>query len=388
METTNKNLPSSADVVIIGGGVIGLSCAFRLAQAGVPDVVLLERDELGSGSSSRAAGGVRAQFSNRANIELSSRSIKTYQNFTKLFDQEIDFCQVGYLFLLSTPESAESFEESVALQNELGVPSRMISVSEAKRLSPLINTRGLVAAAFSPSDGHCSPDSVVLGFAGAARRAGATLINQTEVTDIVRSGDDIEAVVTTAGTIRTTTVICAAGAWSLNVGKLVGVDLPVLPVRRQILVTEPLKEPDREFPLTVDLETTLYFHKTGKQLLIGMSDPDETPGYKLETSDDWLPRLGEALAKRAPSLTSMGISAGWAGLYEVTPDNNALIGEAKDVNRFLYATGFSGHGFLMGPAIGEVIRDLYLGAPPFTDVSSFDASRFADNQILPELNVI
>jgi len=388
MQTTNENLPSSANVVIIGGGVIGLSCAYRLAQAGVPDVVLLERDVLGSGSSSRAAGGVRAQFSNRANIELSLRSIKTYQNFTKLFDQEIDFCQVGYLFLLSTPESAESFEESVALQNELGVPSRMISVSEAKRLSPLIDTKGLVAAAFSPTDGHCSPDSVVLGFAGAARRAGARLITQTEVTDIVRSGDDIDAVVTTAGTIHTTTVICAAGAWSLNVGEFVGVDLPVLPMRRQILVTEPLKEPDREFPLTVDLETTLYFHRTGKQLLIGMSDPDETTGYKLETSDDWLPRLGEALAKRAPSLTSMGIAAGWAGLYEVTPDNNALIGEAKGVNRFLYATGFSGHGFLMGPAIGEVIRDLYLGEEPFTDVSSFDASRFADNQILPELNVI
>jgi len=388
METNNKNLPSSANVVIIGGGVIGLSCAYRLAQAGVPDVVLLERDVLGSGSSSRAAGGVRAQFSNRANIELSLRSITTYQNFTKLFDQEIDFCQVGYLFLLSTPESAESFEESVALQNELGVPSRMISVSEAKRHSPLIDTKGLVAAAFSPSDGHCTPDSVVLGFAGAARRAGATLINQTEVTDIVRSSDDIEAVVTTAGTIRTSTVICAAGAWSLNVGEFVGVDLPVLPMRRQILVTEPLKEPDREFPLTVDLETTLYFHRTGKQLLIGMSNPDETPGYKLEMSDDWLPRLGEAMAKRAPSLTSVGISAGWAGLYEVTPDNNALIGEAKGVNRFLYATGFSGHGFLMGPAIGEVIRDLYLGVEPFTDVSSFDATRFADNQILPELNVI
>lgn len=388
METTTNNLPSSASVVIIGGGVIGLSCAYRLAQAGVPDVVVLERDELGSGSTSRAAGGVRAQFSNRANIELSSRSLATYRNFTSFFDQEIDFHQVGYLFLLSTPESAESFQASVALQNELGVPSRMINVSEAKHLSPLIETKGLLAAAFCPSDGHCSPDSVVLGFASAARRHGAMLIPRTEVTDIERRGNDIEAVVTPYGKIRTNTVICAAGAWSSSVGERVGVDLPVLPIRRQILLSEPLDGPNYEFPLTVDLSTTLYFHRSGRQMLIGLSDPDETPGFKLETSDDWMPRLGEALARRAPSLTSVGIATGWAGLYEVTPDNNALIGDAKDVNRFLYATGFSGHGFLMAPAIGEVIRDLYLGIRPFTDITSFDASRFASNRSLSEVNVI
>jgi sarcosine oxidase subunit beta len=385
---TNSDLPSTANVVIIGGGVIGLSCAYQLAKAGVSDVILLERDTLGSGSTSRAAGGVRAQFSNRTNIELGSRSLEVYRNFKTIFDQEIDFHEVGYLFLLSTPESVKSFEASVALQNELDVPSRMVSVSEAKRLSPLIDTRDLLAASFCPSDGHCTPDSVVLGFARAARRYGATLIPQTEVTDIEHRGRDIQAVVTPFGKIRTNTVICAAGAWSSSVGTRAGVDLPVFPVRRQILVTEPLAEPNYEFPLTVDLSTTLYFHRSGRQMLIGMSDPDETPGFKLETSDEWIPRLSEALSRRVPSLTSVGIAAGWAGLYEVTPDHNALIGEAGEVNRFLYATGFSGHGFLMAPAIGEVMRDLYLGHRPFTDVTSFDATRFVSNRSFPEVNVI
>lgn len=368
--------------------MIGLSCAYRLAKAGVSKVVLLERDSLGSGSTSRAAGGVRAQFSNRTNIELGARSLDVYRHFTELFNQEVDFCEVGYLFLLTTPESVQGFEASVALQNELGVPSRMISASEAKRLSPLINTTDLLAASFCPTDGHCAPDPVVLGFAAAARREGATLISQTEVLNIETESGGIEAVVTSRGRVRTNTVICAAGAWSFQVGGWVEVDLPVVPVRRQILVTEPLPEITQDMPLTVDLETTLYFHRSGRQIVIGMSDPDETPGYKLDTSDEWLPRLGDALAHRVPKLTSVGIATRWAGLYEVTPDHNALIGEAEHVNRFIYATGFSGHGFLMGPAIGEVVRDLYFNKEPFTDVSGFSASRFSSDQSLPETNVI
>jgi sarcosine oxidase, subunit beta len=381
-------LPDSATVVIIGGGVIGLSCAFRLAKAGVSDVVLLERDSLGSGSTSRAAGGVRAQFSNRANIELSARSLDVYRHFTELFDQEVDFCEVGYLFLLTTRESVLGFEASVALQNELGVPSRMISASEAKRLSPLINTTDVLAASFCPTEGHCAPDSVVLGFARAARGEGATLISQTEVLDIEIRDGEIEAVVTSHGPLRTNAVVCAAGAWSSQVGEWIGLDLPVVPVRRQVLVTEPLPHIKQDMPLTVDLATTLYFHRSGRQMVIGMSDPDETSGYKLNMSDNWLPRLGDALAHRVPELTSAGIATGWAGLYEVTPDHNALIGEAEGVNRFIYATGFSGHGFLMAPAIGEVVRDLYFDKEPFTDVSGFSASRFSNGESLPETNVI
>jgi len=378
----------TASVVIIGGGVIGLSSAYHLARTGVRNVVLLDKDALGSGSTSKAAGGVRAQFSDPVNIALGARSLETFGNFAASFGQEIDFHRVGYLFLLSTPESVAAFEAGVAVQNELGVPSRMISVAEARRMSPLIDPDGLLAAAYSPSDGHCTPESVVLGYATAARRAGATLLPKRPATGIdVRDGRVI-AVRTAAGTIETDTVICAAGAWSAEVGSWAGVDLPVTPLRRQILVTEPVPGLDPHTPFTIDFDTTFYFHREGRGLLLGMSDPDETPGFKLDRSDAWLPRLGEIVERRAPALTEIGIASGWAGLYEMTPDHNALIGRAETVESFLYATGFSGHGFLMGPAVGEVIRDLYLGLQPFVDVTRLSAGRFAHAGGRPELNIV
>jgi sarcosine oxidase subunit beta len=384
----SARFPTNASVVIVGGGVVGLSTAYHLARAGVRHVVLVEQDEFGSGSTCKAAGGVRAQFSDAVNIELGLRSLKTFENFKQEFDQEIDLHQVGYLFLLDQSQHVEAFDKNVALQNELGVTSRMIDVVEAKRLSPLIETEGLLAAAWSPSDGHCTPESVVLGYARAARGAGARLIRGCSVTDIATDGTRLTAVETSYGTIRTETVICAAGPWAKQVGDMVGVNLPVVPLRRQILTTEPMAGLDPNTPFTIDFSTSFYFHSEGPGLLLGMSDPDEKPGFKLSRSDDWLPRLGEAIERRAPKISEVGIANGWTGLYEMTPDHNALVGEAPEVSRFLYATGFSGHGFLMGPAIGEVMRDLYLGNMPVVDITSLDVGRFNTSAIRPELNIV
>jgi sarcosine oxidase subunit beta len=354
----------------------------------VPDVVLLDAGALGSGSTCKAAGGVRAQFSDPVNITLGARSLETFQNFPALFGQEIDLHQVGYLFLLSSPEAVRAFEANVALQNDLDVPSRMISPAEAARLSPLIDPEGLLAAAWSPTDGHCTPESVVLGYASAARRAGVTVLPHCAATGIdVRDGR-VEAVQTAAGRVETETVLCAAGAWSAQIGAWAGVDLPVVPLRRQILLTEPLPGLDPATPFTIDFDTTFYFHGEGRGLLLGMSDPDETPGFKLTRSDDWLPRLGEAIERRAPALAEVGVSSGWAGLYEMTPDHNALIGRSSTVQGFLYATGFSGHGFLMGPAVGELMRDLYLGRPTFVEVGGLSADRFSSADSRPELNIV
>jgi sarcosine oxidase subunit beta len=381
-------LPPRASVVVVGGGVIGLSTAYHLARAGVSDVVLLERDTFGSGSTCKAAGGVRAQFSDAVNIELGARSLQAFETFEATFGQEIDLHQVGYLFLLETPEQVETFEKNIALQNELGVPSRLIEVAEAKALSPLLSTEGLLAAAYSPTDGHCTPESVVAGYAGAARRAGARLVRGCTVTGIGSRAGAITHVVTEQGSIETDTVICAAGAWSGSLGAMVGVDLPVQPLRRQIITTAPMPGLDPKTPFTIDFTTSFYFHGEGQGLLLGMSDPHETPGFRLNTSDDWLAGLGDAIQRRAPAISEVGLGAGWAGLYEMTPDHNALVGEAKGVSRFLYATGFSGHGFLMGPAIGEVMRDLYLGRSPVVDVSPLSAARFADTGLRPELNIV
>ncbi|WP_033285805.1 NAD(P)/FAD-dependent oxidoreductase [Streptomyces sp. NRRL F-525] len=377
-----------AEVVVIGGGVIGTSIAYHLARAGVRDVVLVERDELAAGSTSKAAGGVRAQFSDGLNVQLGARSLEAFERFEEDTGYDIGLHRVGYLFLLSTPEDVANFEAGVRLQNSLDVPSRIIDPAEARCLSPLISTEGLLAAAYSPDDGHCTPEAVVHGYAAAARSHGATILRHTDVTGIETHGDTITAVVTTLGRIDTNTVICAAGAWSKGIGAMAGVDLPVQPLRRQIAVTEPVTGLPPDLPMTIDFTTSLYFHTEGPGLLVGMSDPDERPGFATDTHDRWIPRLADAMRRRAPDLLELRRTGGWAGLYENTPDHNALIGEASSVSRFLYATGFSGHGFLQGPAVGEVVRDLYLGHVPFVDVSPLSAGRFAADAPRPEVNLV
>ncbi|MGW2703836.1 NAD(P)/FAD-dependent oxidoreductase [Streptomyces sp. NPDC001340] len=377
-----------ARVVVVGGGVMGTSIAYHLARAGVRDVVLVERDELAAGSTSKAAGGVRAQFSDELNIQLGARSLEAFGRFAQEIGQDIGLHRVGYLFLLSTPEEVASFEAGVRLQNSLGVPSRMLTPQEARRLSPLITTDGLLAAAYSPDDGHCTPEAVVHGYAAAARAHGVRILRHTELTGIELHGDTITAVSTTLGRIATDTVICAAGAWSRAVGAMVGVDLPVQPLRRQIAVTEPVPGLPPTLPMTIDFTTSLYFHAEGPGLLLGMSDPDEKPGFATDTHDRWIPRLYEAMQHRAPALLDLRRTGTWAGLYENTPDHNALIGEAPSVSRFLYATGFSGHGFLQGPAVGEIVRDLYLGRVPFLDVRPLSAGRFAADAPRPEANLV
>ena len=381
-------LPRTAEVVIIGGGVIGLSIAYELAAAGVTDVLLIERGSLGSGSTCKAAGGVRAQFSDAVNIALGARSLETFREFGRKFDQEIDLREVGYLFLLDNAADVATFTRGVALQNEMGVPSRMIEAAEARRLSPLISTDDIVAAAFSATDGHCTPEAVVAGYARASRGHGAQVVTHCEVLDIEVADGSVVAVRTAEGRVQTGVVICAAGAWSRSVGRWAGVDLPVEPLRRQILVTEPIPDLDPSTPMTIDYSTSFYFHPEGRGMLVGMSDPNEPFGFDTSRSADWLPGLAAAVQRRAPALADIGVATGWAGLYEMTPDHNGLIGEAQSVSRFLYATGFSGHGFLMGPAVGEVVRDLYLGREPFVDVAGMSADRFGQKRSRPELNIV
>jgi sarcosine oxidase subunit beta len=376
-----------AEVIVVGGGVMGLSAAFHLAEAGV-DVMLLERDELGSGSTCRAAGGVRAQFSDPVNIELARRSLAAFERFGRRPGAEIDLRQHGYLFLLDNDADVAAFEAGVRLQNQLGVPSRMLTVRQAVELSPLIVADGLLAAAFSPTDGHCTPEAVVQGYARGARALGARIRQHCAVTGIEAVDGVITGVRTTDGLVDTSTVVVTAGAWSAEVGAMVGVPLPVVPLRRQIIVTSELPDLPAGLPMTIDFGTSFYFHPEGPGLLVGMSDPNQEPGFHLGTGDEWLPGLAEAVQRRAPALADVGIAHRWAGLYEMSPDHNALIGEARDVSRLLYATGFSGHGFLQGPAVGEVLRDLVLGVAPVVDVSGLSADRFAARSARPELNCV
>jgi sarcosine oxidase subunit beta len=352
-----------ASVVIAGGGAIGTSIAFHLAEAGVEDVLLVERAELGSGSTSKGAGGVRAMFSDELNVRIGLRSLEAWGAFGERPGWEIDLNRVGYLFLLASEAEVAEFERSVEMQNRLGVPSRMLTPDEAHELSPLAGLDDVLAAAFCPLAGHATPDGAVQGYAAGARAHGARIEVGRELTGI-----EDGAVLTSKGPVETQCVVCAAGPWSRAVGELVAVELPVTPERRRIAYTGPMTI-ERPPPMTIDFATGFYFHGEGRGLLFGTNDV-------CATQDEWLERAVPVLGRRAPVLLDAPIAGGWWGDYEMTPDRNALIGEAAAApGRFLYATGFSGHGFLQAPAIGEIVRDLYLGREPFVDVSALAAGR-------------
>jgi sarcosine oxidase, subunit beta len=382
-----SDLPSQANVVVVGGGAVGTSIAFHLAEAGV-DVCLLERDALSSGSTSRAAGGVRTQFSDPLNIAIGLRGVEAFTRFGERPGGEIDFRQVGYLFLLDRPDDVPVFEHSVALQNELGVPSRLVDPEEAHRLSPLAGLEGVLAATFCALDGHANPEAVAQGYAAGARAHGAAVVTGCAASSVETVSESVVGVTTDQGTIETDTVVCAAGVWSPELASTAGVELPVAPVFREVVTTAPADGLPEQIPLTVDFTTGFYFHREGPGLLIGMSDRNQQPGFDAPTDPAWLERVTEVAARRAPSFLDLGLAHGWKGYYEITPDHNALVGEAPGLERFLYATGFSGHGFMQAPAIGEIVRDLVLGREPFVDVAPLAAERFELQAPRPEHNVI
>jgi sarcosine oxidase, subunit beta len=380
-------LPTRAEVGVLGGGIMGASIAYHLAEAGVTDVVVLERDTLGSGSSAKPLGGVRATFSDAGNVLLGQRSLRAFEDFEARFGTDIGLRQVGYLFLCRTEAELAAVESSVRLQNRLGCNSRMMAPAEALELNPFLNASCLLGASFSPRDGYAEPARVVAGYAEAATRLGVRFCERTEVFDLTTGADGTHHVTTQNGGLTADTVIIAAGAWSTKLAAMVGVHLPVEPVRRQIGFTEQLDRPQPTVPFTLDLSTTLYFHNYRNGMLLGISNRDEDPGYCREFSYGWTRAFDEAAAVVAPTLARQRLVGGWAGLYENSPDHNAMIGKAE-VPGVLYATGFSGHGFLQGPAVGEMVRDLYLEREPFMDPVPFSAARFGQGSLLREVHII
>ena len=359
-------LPAEAEVVVIGGGIMGASIAFHLAEAGVTDVVVVEQGSLGSGSSAKPLGGVRATFSDANNVQLGLRSLRAYETFADRFGIDIGLRQVGYLFLCRSEAELAAVEASVRLQNRLGCNSRMVSAAEACEINPLLEPGPLLGASFSPQDGYAEPARVVAGYARAATALGVRFCEYTEVFELATDTAGGHHVRTQRGCVRAGTVIITAGAWSTKLGAMLGVHLPVQAVRRQVGFTPQLARPHPTVPFTLDLSTTLYFHNYRNGLLLGISNADEDPGFCREFSYGWTRAFDAAAAVVAPSLVGQPLVGGWAGLYENTPDHNAMIGKAA-VPGVLYATGFSGHGFLQGPAVGEIVRDLYLDRDPFMD---------------------
>jgi sarcosine oxidase subunit beta len=380
----------SADVVIIGGGCMGASVAYHLARLGVTDVVLVEREQmLGTGSTGRNAGGVRHQFSNDANIRLSIESIALLERFADEVGQPIDFHQDGYLFLLSTDSSVETFRRNVALQRGLGVDVQWLDAAEAERLAPGLAAAGIVGATFCARDGIADPNGVTMGFARGAQAAGVEIARDTEVTGIRLERDRIVGVDTTRGAVDTRLVVNAAGPHARLIGRMAGIDLPVEPYRRHIFIAAaPAGDASWRVPasriMVIDFDTTFYFHREGAGLLFGMGDPDETPTFDTTVQWDFLPQVIDVAVQRLPALADASISHAWAGLYEVTPDANPIIGPAAGVDGLFLINGFSGHGFQHSPAAGRILADVIAGRDPRFDLTPFATGRFTTGAVTGE----
>jgi len=373
----------TADVVIVGGGCMGASVAYHLARLGVTDVVLLERETmLATGSTGRNAGGVRHQFSNDANIKLSIESIGLLERFADEVGHPIDFHQDGYLFLLSSPSSVDTFKRNVALQRGLGIDVQWLDASEAAALAPGLSVDGVLAATFCQRDGIADPNGVTMGFAKAAQSLGVTIERDVEVTGITVAAGRVSAIETTRGTIATPTVVNAAGPYARLVGKMAGADVPVDPIRRHIFIAAPgpgqtaLHVPSSHI-MVIDFETTFYFHREGAGLLFGMGDRQETPTFDTTVQWDFLPQVIDVAVTRLPALADASISHAWAGLYEMSPDGNPIVGAAEGVQGLFLINGFSGHGFQHSPAAGRILADVIAGRDPHFDLTPFAAGRFA-----------
>ena len=377
-----------ADVVIVGGGVLGASIAYHLATKGVTDVAVLERDRLGSGSTSRNAGGIRLQFSTEINVRLSQRSLPRLERFAEEMGVDPDFRQVGYLFLITTDADAAAFERSLALWSRLGVPARRLDRQQVHALFPQLRVDDVRFATFCEKDGHLDPSALLNGYVARARDKGVRFCEGQAVTAIDRADGRVTGVRTARGRIATETVVDAAGPWGAQVAALAGVDLPITPLRRQIFVTDPVPGLDRDFPLTVEMATAFYCHRESGGVLMGMADPADKPGFDDSVNWDFLPTLVERALDRLPPMEKANVKTGWAGFYEDTPDKHPIIGPIADVPGFLSAAGFSGHGLMHAPAAGEAIAELVVDGKTTLDISALSHNRFARGELIKEHNVI
>ena len=368
---------------------MGASAAYHLAKRGIKNIVLLEKEDFfGTGATGRCAGGVRYQFSTEINIRLSLESLPMLERFKEEIGQEIDYRQCGYLLIATNEKDATTFKNNVALQNSLGVGTQLLSGDEVRERLPLMRFDDAIAGTFHQKDGIVDPNSVVMGYIGAAQKMGVKAVNNAEATGIRVGGGKVEAVETSRGVIQTRTILNAAGPWSGQVGALAGVQIPIVPLRRQMFTTSPLKEAPQDFPFVIDFAQSLYFHREGEGLLIGMSNQNEKPGFDQNVDEEFELVNLEAAIERMPLVEKASRASHWAGLYEVTPDAHPIYGETN-VEGFLVCTGFSGHGFMHGPVSGKLMSELILdGRFSTVDVSMLDLARFAEGRLIKEYNVV
>lgn len=396
-------MTETADVVIIGSGIVGSSVAYHLAGQGCTNVLVVEREaHQGKGSTGKSMGGVRAQFSTDVNIQMSRYSIDFFSRFDEVVGHPADYRAHGYLFCATNERHLEYLKANRERQIALGVDNvELVSTADILNLVPQLRADDIIGGTFCPTDGFVDPHSVMMGFMLKARESGARLWLDTDVTGIETEPSEggskllslrqISGVNTTRGFISTRTVVNAAGPWAANVARMAGAELPVEPLRRQLVPTEPFADLPQRFPMVIDMSTGFHFRREGKGILLAWNDPEETPGFKTEFDNTFVEKILTRAADRVPCLAEAEVNPrrAWAGLYEMTPDHHAIIGPAANVSGLFFANGFSGHGVMHSPASGRITSDLILkGRSELIDASQLSIERFAEGRLLEETAVL
>ncbi|HEX6332124.1 MAG TPA: FAD-binding oxidoreductase [Actinomycetota bacterium] len=381
----------TADVVVVGGGVVGASAAYHLAAAGAGRVLLLERaDHLAAGATGACAGGFRGQFSSEVNIRLSLASVPMIVGFTEEHGLPLDLAQDGYLFLVRGEERWRDFVAANALQRSLGVRAELLSPEDAAELASGISLDGVVGAAYGPDDGIADPSGLTQGYATLARRAGAEIELGVEVTGVLVERGRVTGVESTSGVVHSPVVVNAAGPWAGQLARTAGVDLPLEPIPRHVLVIGPFPGVPERRTLVIDAATSFYFHREGSGVLMGMGSPNERATFDTRPEERFIAEELLPTAVRVfPPLEEASVEHSWVGLYEMTPDRHAILGEAPGVEGFYLANGFSGHGFQHAPVVGKLVAELIVdGEAKTVDVSGLGLDRFESDELVAEGHVV
>ena len=383
----------TADVVIIGGGIVGSSIAYHLTAAGCRSVVVLERESaIGKGSTGKSMGGVRAQFSTPVNIQMSLYAIPFYASFEERLGYPCDYRPQGYLFCATNERNMTYLRTNHEKQVALGLKDvRLLIGDEIRAMFPQLRGDDIVGGSFCATDGFVDPYSAMNGFMAWAADHGATLCKNTAVTGIVADQKGITGVETTRGALSTHKIVNCAGAWAGEIAKMADVDLPVTPLRRMLVPSEPFDQFPHSAPMIIDMSNGFHFRPEGRGFLLAWNDPEETPGFKTEFDPAFVEKILTRAADRVPCFADLPVNPkrAWAGLYEMTPDHHPILGEAPGVAGFFLANGFSGHGVMHAPATGKILSDLILdGRTELIDASLLDLARFAESRMIHETAVL
>ena len=383
----------STDVVIIGAGIVGSSVAYHLTANGCPNVLVIERESSpGKGSTGKSMGGVRAQFSTPVSIQMSLYSIPFYASFEERLGFPCDYRPQGYLFCATTEKHLAYLRANYAQQVKMGLENvRLVLGDEIRSMFPQLRADDILGGSFCSTDGFVDPYSAMNGFMSWAADHGATLWKNTEVTGIARNETGIASIETTRGPVSARKVVNCAGPWAASVAALAGVDLPVQPLRRMLVPTEPFDEFPHTAPMIVDMSNGFHFRPEARGFLLAWNDPEETIGFNTNFDPAFIEKILTRAADRVPCFANLPVNPkrAWAGLYEMTPDHHPILGEAPGVPGFFLANGFSGHGVMHAPATVKILADLILtGKTELIDASFLNLNRFAENRLIHETAVL